>query len=143
MNWVARWWPVSCGILVMSVIAYASTLTPRHIQSTSPLPAPVAVPALKDSIAQPKGVRSIFSALGTAPTDTGSADATPKLPSLVGIASGRSSVVVLLKGANGQIVRTHMGEVVDGWRVRAISSKSVTIGNSDGEQELRLPHAEN
>lgn len=143
MSWVARWWPVSCGALVVSVIAYAFTLTPAHIQAASPLPAPVVVPALKDSIAQPKGERSIFSALGTAPTDTGSADATPKLPSLVGIASGRGSVVALLKGANGQVVRTHMGEVVDGWRVRAISSKSVIIGNSDSEQELKLPHAEN
>lgn len=143
MSRVARWWPVCGSILVMSVIAYASTLTPAHIRSASPPPAPVVIPPSKNLEASSNTERPIFSAPETASSDADSVGESAKLPSLVGIASGRGTVVALLKGANGQIVPAHIGDLLEGWTVRTISPRAVTIENLHGEQELKLTHNEN
>lgn len=139
MTLVRTWWPVagSGAIILIALLAAAHTRTDRV--ELVPLPAGRHITA--------RGVVDLgaeISAPLLAPTRSDApaavADAPPPTPppALVGIVAGGGHAVALIKSDKGETVIAHIGDVLDGWTVAAITKRQVTFERSGTRQDVEL-----
>ncbi|USI73548.1 hypothetical protein [Sphingomonas morindae] len=129
-------------MLVLLASLLFAAHTPRPRVALSPLPAAVHVdgPMLVQLRSEPG--HPIFSpSRSNAPIgDAGAAPAAP-LPVLTGIAMGGARPLALVKDQKGTTAILHVGDVVDGWTVRAITNRSATFERTGESHEVELTYA--
>ena len=135
-----RWWPTGLAGTILAMAALYATATHSPASELTPLPSPLRVTYGAPTDAPPSK-RLIFDQPTSPSSSAAPVDAPAKNPILMGIASGSRAAVALLKKADGQTVPAHVGDVVDGWSVRSISTKKTTIAKGNEEQELGLSDA--
>jgi hypothetical protein len=135
-----RWLPVAGSALIVLIVVALSlrvSITPVTLAS---LPAPVhvashALPDLNVEMGEPLFAGSRSNApIGAA------ADAPPPVPppTLTGVVIGGNRAVALVKGADGKTVTLHVGENVDGWTLRAIAPRKMSVERDGERQDVEL-----
>lgn len=137
MSQLIRWWPAYGAALASCALVWAMTATSVVRSHIAPLPDPVRPAAAAPAIKADEGRRSLFGQPAQAEVGTGAqAEAAAQPPVLVGIASGRGTIVALFKTADGKAVRARVGDAVAGWTVRSVTSRKAVVGNSEGQQDV-------
>lgn len=63
----------------------------------------------------------------------------PFAATLVGVVAGQGQAIIVLRAHDGEVLRLGEGEVIEGWRIVAIHTRSIELERDGVRQNLRLP----
>lgn len=138
MNWAAKNWPIFGAVLVSCFLVAALTITRDVNPTMSPLLPPIRVTLARAPTRGVDPVRPIFAGQTTEMEPVTPSPTESSVPTLVGIVRGAGTAIALVKSADGQVTRAQVGDVVDGWTLRSLSTKSAKVSNSQREREIVL-----